>query len=253
MSGFARKTVLASALAIGLLASAPAARAQMLVAEVGGSLMQQILTQANTYRQTFQAEMEYLQQARRWYETYQHYQQELVRIQGMVNSFARPRSKQLKPVPEDYLVTERCGGELSLSNVLQAVAPVREGDFIGQQRLICQHIQLTKNRQFNETVEFLTRTIPEMESDMAALLGRRNSSNAKGNVDNSIADSTRMNAQLNVELESFKSQMQGYENYLAVLKSTQAQLAEMALKGKRGALGTLVKTAALKAALEVRN
>lgn len=253
MSGFARKTLLASLLAVGGLCSTPSVHAQALVAEVGGSLQQQIMTQVNTYRQLYKAELEYLEQARRWYQTYQHYQQQLIRIQGMVNSFARPRGQALTPVDADHMVDARCGGTFSLSNVLQAVVPVRTGNYVEQQRHICQQIQLTKNRQFNETVEFLTRTVPQMERDMSTLTDRRNGSNTEGNVNASIADAARVNAQLNVVLEGFKSQMQGYDNHLAVLNSAQTQLAEMALKGQRHPLGTLVKTGALKAALEVRN
>lgn len=252
MTGFARKAVLASALAIAAMAPT-SARAQWAVAEVGGALMQHIMTQVNTYTQTGQDYAEYAEQAKRWYDTYTHYQQQLVRVQGMVNSFSRPPSKRLTEVPEDYLVADRCGGAFSLSGALHNMMPTRSGDFIAQQRSICQQLQVTKNQQFNETVKFLNSSVPEMERDMRTLLSRRNSSNSNGNVDAATADATRIHAKLNSEIESFKASMQGYDHHIANLNRAQSQLAEMALKGERNPLGTLVKTSALKAALEIDN
>lgn len=252
MSGFARKAVLVSALGIAAIGPTTVT-AQALVAEVGGSLMQQIMTQVNTFKQTGQDYAEYTKEAKRWSDTYNHYQQQLVRVEGMVNSFSRPRGVPLTPVPLDYLVAERCGGSFSMSGVLQNMMPKREGDFIAQQRDICHRMQVTKNRQFNETVEFLNRSVPEMERDMRLLLIRRNSSNSNGNVDAATADATRVHAKLNSEIEAFKTSMQGYDYHITILSRAQSQLAEMALRGERNPLGTLVKTGALKAALEIDN
>lgn len=252
MSGFARKAVLASALAVAAMGPTTV-NAQVLVAEIGGSLMQQIMTQINTYTQTGQDYAEYSEQAKRWYDTYSHYQQQLVKVQGMVDSFSRPQGRPLTPVPVDYLVKERCGGSFSLSGAIHNMVPTRSGDFIAQQRENCQRLQLVKNQQFNDTVEFLNRSVPEMEHDMRTLLKRRNSSNSNGNVDAATADAARIHAKLNSEIESFKAAMQGYDYHIATLNRAQAQLAEMALTGEHNAIGTLVKTSALKAALEIDN
>jgi hypothetical protein len=151
------------------------------------------------------------------------------------------------------MVAERCGGLPAGTSVLQALVPARNGDYIGQQKTVCQQLQRAQNARYNDTVTFLNQTIPELDRDMSLLAGQRNSSNSNGNVQASIENATRMQVTIEAAMKKFKARIDGYDAYMATLQDAQRQLTQMALQGERNPIGTLVKTGALKAALKTRD
>ena len=80
------------------------------VIEVGPSWIQHTLNQINTYLAQAQALGEYGEQAMRWRNTLTHYQQQLIRIQGIISGFGLPKGADLTPVLLNYNVAARCGG-----------------------------------------------------------------------------------------------------------------------------------------------
>lgn len=228
-------------------------RAQQLTIEVGPTQINTSLTQLNTYMQQIQAYAEYGLQANRWYQTYAHFQQQLVRMQGIIKSFGLPTGQTLRKVDADYLVADRCGGGLSLGNVLYALAPKRSDDLIQQQRAICVQLQRLQNTRYNETVELLAETMPKMEAQVKLVSDMRKRDNTNGTVDGSAQAALQTMADMQKEMQEWDSRMDAYDGLAAALKESQRQLAQMALKGDRNPIGTVVKTAALRAALKVGN
>lgn len=196
---------------------------------------------------------EYQQQYARWTQTYSHYQQQLVRMSGIIKSFGLPAGRALEKVPEDYLVAERCGGGFSLTAGLRAILPARSGDYVTQQRDICAQIQMIQNTKYNETVQFIQQTVPAMQADMQRVQDMRGQGNENGTVDASAEASLQLMANLETQMQTWSARMQSYDSFIVTLKDAQRQIAQMALKGERNPIGTLVKTSALKAALEIDN
>lgn len=222
------------------------------VIEVGPSWIQHTLNQINTYLAQAQAVGEYGEQAMRWRNTLTHLQQQLIRIQGIISGFGLPKGVDLTPVLLNHNVAERCGG-FSISSLTKVFSLNGEGNIYEQQKQICANIQMMENMKYNATVEFLNKTAPEMEAELKSLNARRNSSNENGSVDANTNDALRMSTSMDGRFKVWETQVQSYDAYIQTMQGTQKILAQGALKGKSGLLGTFVKTAALKGALEIND
>lgn len=196
---------------------------------------------------------QYGQQATRWYRTLQHYQQQMVRVEGMITSFGLPGGQALEEVPYDYMVSERCGSGLGMRGVLHAISLNQKGDYIGQQRRICQQMQQLQNIKYNETVQFLRRTVPQMQADLKRIEAMRATDNSNGTVDGATNASATMQTSLEVQFQQWDARMKAYDGFIASLQESQRQLARMALKGESNPIGTVVKAAALQGALKAGN
>lgn len=238
---------------IATLAIMGPARAQWAVVEIGPTQFNTQLTQINTYLQQLQSYTENGLQAQRWYQTYQHYQQQLVRMQGIIKSFGLPSGQSLRPVAEDFLVADRCGGGLSLANLLHAMSPRRDGDLVAQQRELCVRMQRLQNTRYNETVKLLAETLPRMEAQVRSIDAARKRDNDNGTVDASAQATLQTMADIQRDMQEWSSRMDAYDRFLDAARDAQKQLAQMALRGERNPIGTVVKTRALKAALEAGN
>lgn len=235
--------------ALATMALAPPAPAQWIVSDPTHTF-QNILTQL---RNIAAQAAEYQQQYARWMETYTHYQQQLVRMSGIIKSFGLPSSRPLEEVDADYLVADRCGAGLNPLGILRALTPVRSGDYISQQRENCAQIQRVRNQKYNDTVRFIKETMPAMEADMKRIENMRSQNNDNGTVDAAAEASMQLMANLETQMQSWNVRMQSYDELIVMLEQSQRQLAQMALKGERNPIGTVVKTGALKAALKVGN
>lgn len=199
-----------------------------------------------------------LEKATKWTKDYQHYarqiqhyQQQLVKVKGLAASFKIPAGLPLEKVDENYLIEEACntGPGFSLRDLGIAIGINPHGNLIEQQKEICATIQRVRNQKHNETVEFLEKTATEMTASLKEMDARRNSSNEEGNVRASNNDALRTSTRIDVYIIEWEARMRGYDLYIASLRERQAILVREALRGKPG-VGTIVKTAALKAALE---
>lgn len=239
----------AAMLGLALAACSAGSMAQTTTVEVGPNLIQSILNQINTYMQRYQDQNEYAEQLQRWQQTYDHYQQQLVRMRSITTVYRLPQGRSMEEVADDYLVERRCGGGggSSLGRLLD-VDP--EGDIVAQQKQVCASIQAMENRKYNETIRFLRDTVPGMERSLDAARGRRDSSNDEGNLTASQDDSARIANELGVKFEAWGSRIQMYDAYIAALKDNQRVLAGVAMKGESHPLGTVVRAAALKRALD---
>lgn len=212
----------------------------------------QIMNQINLAIQRAQAYAEYGEEAMRWRQTLAQYQQQLVRIQGIISAFGMPQGPELTPVALNHNVAARCGG-FSISSLTKVFNLNGSGNIYEQQKQICANIQMMENMKYNATVEFLDKTASEMKTELQSLDTRRGISNENGNIDANTNDAVRMNTNMEGKFKVWETQISSCDAYIQTMQETQKILAQGALKGKSGLLGTFVKTAALKGALEIND
>lgn len=233
------------AVALGI---ASPARGQVVVAEVGPSALNHMLTQINTWMQQGQDYAEYAQEAQRWYQTYQHFQQQLVRAQGLFMGQGLSLEQPLALVADDWNVRNKCGGTFSIANLVGALTPGE--DIVEKQREVCARIQVAHNRKFNATARFMRDIAPRLDQKIAEIRSRRNSSNEEGNMRAVAVDAQNFDNWMSAEFKTWEMQVAMYDNYIATLQETQRTLAEVALKGDRSrTIGSPVRTGALQGAL----
>ena len=251
LSGARKSSVLASVLAAALMTSAGSVHALFPVQETGGALFQHIMNQINTYSQKIEDAAEYGEQAMRWRNTLNHYRQQLINLQHMINSFGMPNSLSMEPVPDNYGVAQRCGGGFSMSSIVQGFSLSPNGNIVEQRKKICASVQIASNKKYNETIEFTKRTLPELKKSLEKTNERRDSSSDQGVMEASQYDALNYANTFDTEYNGWRMRMEAYDSYIAAMENQQKQLTELGLKGEQNALGTLVKTVSLKAALEV--
>jgi len=245
-----RPMMVALGLVIGL--SAPRVDAYP-VEEVGPSLMQHFLNQFNTYYGRIQQAAQNAKENVYWLKLLQEYRDALVKVQGIVNAFGLPPGAKLEVVSEDYLVAEACSaGNPGLTDRLKSFVFKSDGDWKAQQTQICVNIRMTQNRKYNDTVKFMTETVPSMLESLDAITSQRNGSSLLGNITATDSDSLRTANDLSLKAQEWEARMQAYDSYIAMMEANQKIIAQNALKGKPSRLaGDLVKTAALKGALSI--
>lgn len=187
-----------------------------------------------------------------WKQTWDHYLQQLVMMKGLTMSMGLEKGVNLEPVDENtYMVAERCGSGFSLGSLTKMISFNSSGNIYEQQKQICGNIQRVQNMKYNLTVKFMKDNVPKMEDMLKEIENERNANNNQGTVEGTTSKSAQMNNSLALNFQNYQSQVATYDAYVETLEGTQRTLAQGALKGKQGMLGTFVKTAALKTALEV--
>lgn len=183
--------------------------------------------------------------------TYDKYQQELVKLQRMVTGLAMLGERE--PAKRDRLWNiERCGGRgFSLTSTLRNVLTDSKGDIYKQQQDICAWMQVTENDRYNLTIDMISQVRKETERAILEAAARRDTNNKNGTVSASDNDLLTLNTQITAVHKNYEANLKAYESQLSALRSAQTTLAESALRGERGPLGTLVKTAALQGALKI--
>ncbi|MCG8277017.1 MULTISPECIES: hypothetical protein [Stenotrophomonas] len=245
---------LAAALTLGIsmVIAAPPARAAGPVVEVGPNLLQSILNQINTLTSQIEAAGEYAQNATRWIATLNEWRDRLAQYQQIVASPLMPTSVNLTVIPEDWNVAERCGvSGLSLGGIMSALNLNLAGDIGEQQKNICMAIQLLENRKYNETVTVVRDTMPQVQGILDKIKQIRLASRKAGTMPESSNNTLQSFAAMDKSFKAWESQIRTYDLQIGTLRNMQQILAGRALKGERNPIGTLVKTATLKAALEL--
>jgi hypothetical protein len=184
-----------------------------------------------------------------------HYRQQLIRLQRMASSLSFSGTQALDKVPDDYMVEETCHANaagLNLKSLLSGFRLDPKGDFVAQQRAICTLRQVARNQKFNETIDFLTRIRDETQSELNTMATRQDGGGeTQAAMQTATADAVATDARLNAVYENYSSKVQMYDSQIVALDDMQKTLASMALKGENNPIGTMVKTATLKAALSV--
>lgn len=243
---------LAMATGISSLAGTAAAQSADTVVEVGPNLVQSILNQLNTYMGRIQQATQYARDNGYWLRVLKEYNDALVKVGGIVNGFGLPPGARLERVGEDYLVAETCGVTgVDIAGLSTGFAVDAAGDWKHQQLQVCVNIRMMRNRKYNDSVGFLTDTLPSMLESLDDIEGLRNTGGRRGDIDAANSDSLRTANDLAVRAQEWQARMQAYDAYIEAMESNQKAIAQVALKGRPLSLAAdLARTTALKAALD---
>ncbi|RYY22150.1 MAG: hypothetical protein EOP62_23640 [Sphingomonadales bacterium] len=241
---------MALALTVGGAAMAPAP-AQAFVCANCASEWTQIMNQMQLLAQKIQDAGEYTETAMRWKRQLEHFQQQLVKLKHAMMGFSMPKGMAMQKVLDDYMVVERCGGGFSLASVVQGFSLNPNGNIVEQRKTICASIQIAQNRKYNETIAFVTETLPQLEAALKQTNERRDSSEDQGVTQASQYDAANYSNAFDTRYRAWEVNIRTYDTYIEAMEYKQRALTHMGLKGEENPLGAVVKTAALKAALEV--
>ena len=259
-------SVLALALAAGAMITTPSSQAVSVV-EVGGNLVQSILNQINTLKVKYateisqaQAASEYAKTLQRHIQTLENWAQKLSKYEQMITNFGgnfrSDRGIPLDAVEPDFNVAEKCGGAppgFSLRNITSMLASrLTDATNIPQrQRDICVAIQMLENKKHNDTVMFLTKTLPDIGDVLQQIATIRPRSNTEGSVAESTNNVVQTGVNIDAEFKSYEQQVYLVDQYIAGLRDQQRVLTQTALNGKKsGILGGVVQAAVMRAALD---
>lgn len=242
--------VLAVALALTPSQQAPA---QWAVVEVGLNTVNSTLTEVNTVTTQLQAAAEYVENKTRWLATLQEWKDRLSQFQQIIASPLMPSGINLQPVALDWNVAERCGigSAFSISGIMSALNLNFSGDIGKQQKDICIAMQILENQRYNETVKIVRETMPDMMGILDKIKQIRLLTKKPGGVTESTDNTLQSMAQMESKFKVWENQIKTYDMQISSLQRQQQLLTQRALKGEKSPIGSLVKTGALKAALEL--
>jgi len=210
---------------------------------------------------------EYGEQAKRWADTIAQYkatidhytaqvafwQEQLVKIQGLKFQLFTLQN-QFKKIPADYGIEDACPGVTGglagdITTALQSFLPNMGGDVVKQQRDLCQIIVMTKNKKYNDTVDYL----------QAVALASQDASNIQeirltqilqspGKLDSNTNDTERFKSFIDTARDQWQSNMQQCDAQIATLQQIQANLSRRAMNGSPSPLGTVINAAVMKGA-----
>lgn len=200
---------------------------------------------------------EYGTEAKRWSDTAQQYKNEydsfmaqIAQITNIAYSLGIKPGQKLDRIPEDHGVADRCG-ENAMAALGRLITLNPSGNIVNQQKQICASIQIMQNKKYNETVAFLADNQKEMIKDFDQFKQQANKAKNIGDSNKAAQDGVSLTSKLQSRISNYQTQMQAYDAYIATLTNQQQNLARIAMKGKAGVVGTLVKTATLKTALNI--
>lgn len=244
-----RNTMLALSLA-GMMA-VPVQAYTLPVVEIGMNLFNGTMTEVNTLASQAEAFAEYGVQAQRFIETTQNWAQKLAKFNQIIASPLMPTGVTLKPVPAEWNVAERCGAGsiMSLSGILTALDMNPGGDIAAQQRNICAAIQMLENQKYNETVEVVQKTMPDMRKVLDRIKDIRDLFNTEGAMSETATNAAVSDIYMQADFATWEKKVGAYDRQIQALTRMQQMLTQRALKGTPSPVGTIIKAAALKAAL----
>ncbi|ALN83218.1 hypothetical protein LA76x_5116 [Lysobacter antibioticus] len=200
--------------------------------------------------------VEFGKEAKRWNDTYSHYQQQLIKLQRL--NFDSPQMADTFPLrPDDYGLQDMCpaGGEGGgvrerMTGLLRQIAPKMDGNIVEEQKAICQRMVLAENAKYNESVRMLKTLIQRNQQFQQIEAQRDGASSNQGALAANDNEAQRFMVRTSMDLDYWQARMKAYNDYIESLKWDQSRLAKRALQGNRGSLlGQVVQAAALKAAL----
>lgn len=209
---------------------------------------------------------EYAEQAKRWADTVAQYkatidhytaqvafwQEQLVKLQSL-NFSLFTLQNQFKKIPDDYGVNDACPGVTGglagdITSALQSFLPNMGGDVVKQQRDLCQMIVLSKNKKYNDTVDYLQSVAEESNRFYQVQAQRLQTAKSPGDLEANNNELAFYQTRIDKAEKAWKSQMETLDTQVQVMQQLQSILSRRAMNGSPSPLGTLVNTAAMKAA-----
>lgn len=165
--------------------------------------------------------------------------------------------QDFKPIDADYGVDVMCPGASTsvIDKVTSSLVSIANpnADVVGEQQKICVKIVRTKNRKYNDTVQYLTTlgadvgALAKITELRASLGGKLNPGDTQG----IVQETQRYSSKMQLDKERWETSMRQYDSQIKLLEDQQIVLSRRALRGKPSLWGTLVNTAVLQGALSV--
>jgi len=233
----------ASALLAGALAFAPAAQAQLVVSDPGNLGL--------AIKDLIEKGVEYGKEAARWTQQYDHYKQQLIKVQQlqMQQSAMRDDFPERDPA---YGMQDICAGSgrEGGAGVFGAFNPQLDSDLVAEQRRLCQRMVLADNAKYNESVRMLKQLIRRNQEFGNVEGQRKQVGESQGSLAANDNEAQRFMVRTRMDLDYWQARMKAYDDYIAALQKDQSRLARRALEGKRkGGIGEVIQSEAIKGAL----
>lgn len=207
---------------------------------------------------------EFAEQANRWTQTIQQYQEEVAHFQQMLNTFENLPSlltsiqgNTLKPMSatdEANLVQQNCPGASGTGLVQQVLsatgltAPSFGQNIAANQQLICTQITQLQVEQYNDSVSQLSQ-LDTFKAQMQNIENMRlaispSDPNSIGKLQGVLEQATRTRNTMEASMQTFDKNAVAKKTAIETLKNQQSMLASVALRGKPTVAGQLVQAAA---------
>lgn len=216
------------------------------------------------YTAILNALQNYSEQIDRWQETARHYTKQADHWKTQLNNlrhlnFALFSVKHdFQEVEIDFGVDVECPGPITSGDIrsvldvaVDKLRPNMGGDILQQQRDICAQIVQAKNEKYNDTVRYLKFVqikLKELEVAQRELIPAVGASS--GNTLGYTAQLTEFESTMNGLRAQWESNLSQSDKHIDMLLTMQANLSRRAMNGSPSLLGTVVNTAALKAAFQ---
>jgi len=228
-----------------LLAAAPLAQAQLVVTDPGnlGIAIKDFVDKA----------FQYGEQAKRWTSQYDHYRQQLIKLQQLQMQQSAMRDDFPERDPS-YGMDDICPGPRSegLGGAMSAFNPQLDSDVVAEQRRLCQRMVLADNAKYNESVRMLKQLI-QRNREFSQVEGQRGQvGESQGKLAANDNETQRFMVRTRMDLDYWQARMKAYDDYIVALQKDQTRLARRALEGKRsGGIGKVVQSEAIKSAFSL--
>ncbi len=120
---------------------------------------------------------------------------------------------------------------MSLSGILTALDMNPGGDIAAQQRNICAAIQMLENQKYNETVEVVQKTMPDMRKVLDRIRDIRDLFNTEGALSETVTNATVSDIYMQADFATWEKKVGAYDRQIQALTRMQQMLAQRALKG----------------------
>lgn len=234
---------LVCALLAGMLAFAPAAQAQLVVTDPGNLGL--------GIKDLIEKGIEYGKEAARWTQQYDHYKQQLIKLQQLQMQQSAMRDDFPERDPS-YGMEDICpgAGRAGAAGAFAAFNPQLDSDLVAEQRRLCQRMVLADNAKYNESVRMLKQLIRRNQEFGNVESQRTQVGENQGKLAANDNEAQRFMVRTRMDLDYWQARMKAYDDYIVALQKDQSRLARRALEGKRkGGIGDVIQSQAIQGAL----
>lgn len=199
------------------------------------------------------------EQGQQWYKEYEQFMQQynslLSSIQNMRSAFALPPGTQMLKIddPDTFMVEERCGPPYGggVPGVLGQLTGFTVNDNPQVRRWqYCVGLQRVRNKQYNEVVEYLQETMPQMNAELDRA-GQQfvGSGKTQGDMAAYAAKLDKVKGDVARANEEFNARMTAYNIYAQATELNLSTLTRSTLRGGSGLLQEVADAAVMYEAL----
>lgn len=212
--------------------------------------------------------LDHLDKAMRWVETVKQYEQTLLHQYEEAMQWKKElvsvapldlKVMDMKPsfekVADDFAISESCPSPKKFNPVTDITSALTglkldpNSEIVEEQFKICRYIAMTRNRKYNDTVDYLDAVANHNEKFKELQEQRNGTGESSGNLHANSNEVERFKATLEMAREQWESNMRQHDAQIGALEGMQANLSRRALNGKPSILGTVASAATLKIAL----